>query len=333
MPRPRVFLFGATRSGTSWLQKMLGAHPLVATPQELDLFSEYVAPLHAAWDAQVLPPEEWHRRRFKGLPSVLTREEFDAVVRELVESVYERVLAAKPGAEIVLEKVPGYAAHVPAILRHFPEARLVHIVRDGRDVAVSLRRAARGWGRGWAAATAEHAAWVWRTNVEAGRAAAALTPNFLELRYEELASAEGPELLRRTLAFAGAEATSAEAAAIYERFARKGEESAAMSTLVWAGEVRRRFADLDEPEGFLDKSRTGGWREQLGAFERWSFEREAGALLRELGYTTSAAWVRPGLWRLLGPGRRLCTSSYGRARFALGAARHAARRPTSVHVR
>ncbi|MER3452771.1 MAG: hypothetical protein C4344_03635, partial [Acidimicrobiia bacterium] len=41
-----VFLIGAQRSGTTWLQCLLGAHPRVATPQEPEFFTGYVA----AWD-------------------------------------------------------------------------------------------------------------------------------------------------------------------------------------------------------------------------------------------------------------------------------------------
>ena len=43
-----VLLVGAPRSGTTWLQTMLGAHPDVVTPQETDLFSRYLAPLDDA---------------------------------------------------------------------------------------------------------------------------------------------------------------------------------------------------------------------------------------------------------------------------------------------
>ena len=66
-----VLLVGAPRSGTTWLQSMLGAHPAAATPQETDLFSRYVTPLADAWSWQLRGgPDAWRKRRFKGLPAV-----------------------------------------------------------------------------------------------------------------------------------------------------------------------------------------------------------------------------------------------------------------------
>ena len=41
-----VFLIGSQRSGTTWLQCMLGAHPAIAAPQEPEFFTQYVAKLH-----------------------------------------------------------------------------------------------------------------------------------------------------------------------------------------------------------------------------------------------------------------------------------------------
>jgi hypothetical protein len=325
-----VFLLGATRSGTSWLQKMLGEHPAIATPQELDLLSHYVAPFEEVWQSQ-LPeaPEVWQRQRYQGLPSVLTASDFDALMASIVESVHERVLALKPGATIVLEKTPTYSLHLPLILRLFPDARLLHIVRDGRDVTASLLRASRGWGRTWAAATATRAAWIWRTNVEDVRVAAALTPRYLELRFEELVTAEGPELLRRALEFCGVEATSDEARAIHERYTL-GVDGAPPSSIVWGGDVRERVAgEPDEPAGFYGPGRHGAWQEYLTAYERWCVEREAGALLRELGYADDDAWVSPGLWRILGPLRHGARQGYWRTRFAVGAARRELR-PAAV---
>jgi hypothetical protein len=322
-PAP-VYLFGATRSGTTWLQNMLGSHPAIATPQELDLISRYVDPWRQTWESQ-LPASaaDWHRHRYKGLPSILTEEAFDGIVTDVIGRIYGEVLAAKPTATTVLEKVPGYGQHAALILRHVPNARFIHLIRDGRDVVASLQRAASGWGRGWAPSSAQRGAWVWRTNVENGRAASRLTASYLELRYEALSSAEGPTLLHQAFAFCGIETSPDEARATYERFALTSGGPPPPSSIVWGGEVRRRIGSSPtaEPEGFFGEGRHGSWRTGLGAFDRWSFEHEAGTLLRELGYEPDNQWTSAGIWRVLGPARLAFATALPRLRFAAGAAR------------
>ncbi|HVS84793.1 MAG TPA: sulfotransferase [Gaiellaceae bacterium] len=324
---PPIFVFGAPRSGTTWLQRLLGAHPAIATPQELHLFSGYLAGWPRLWDEQLPASEDlWRRNRYNGLPAIMTRAEFDAFARDLVDSVHRRVLAAKPGATIVLEKDAGYQHVLPLIVRLFPEARLIHVIRDGRDVAASLLRASAGWGREWASRTASHAGWAWRSNVEAGRTGAALTGHYREVRYEDLGSPAGPQLLHGLLAFVGAECTAAEAAEIHARFALVDDEGARPESIVWGGEVRARIGERPlEPEGFYGGATPGSWRDGFDAFDRWSFALEAGALLGELGYEDDASWVQPGAWALLGRSRRSLTASVVGLRFALGAGRRALR--------
>jgi len=295
MSRDVVFVIGAPRSGTTWVQQMLGGHPSIATSQETDLFDGYLAHWRTTWAAQ-LPAsgEEWRNRRFKGLPAVLTEEAFEQLIRDVVDRVHDEVLRLKPSATIVLEKVPGYALQADAILATFPEARFVHVLRDGRDAIASMLRASKGWGSWWAPSSAAAAAAVWRDFVVAGRRIAELTPRYLEVRYEDLRGENGPRTLAEVLEFAGA--SSAGARELYGRFAleRRGD-GIVESSFVWGGEVRARIgASPDEPAGFVGEGTVGGWRSALSAYDQLIVDRVAGTLLRELGYT-SGDWL---------PGRR-----------------------------
>jgi hypothetical protein len=80
------------------------------------------------------------------------------------------------------DKTPHYVHHVDELLRIWPDARVVVIVRDGRDVALSLRRMPFGPNNAWAAAQ-----W-WARGIRAGAAAQRTHPGSVRtVRYEDLA--------------------------------------------------------------------------------------------------------------------------------------------------
>jgi hypothetical protein len=99
---------------------------------------------------------------------------------DAVRSVFA-LWARRQGKARYGDKTPGYVLHLPLIARLFPEAVVVHVVRDGRDVAASF--VDLGW-----AGSAEEAALHWRLRVSRGRRAGrALGPGrYRELRYEDL---------------------------------------------------------------------------------------------------------------------------------------------------
>ena len=174
-PVALVALVGAPRSGTTWLQTLLGADPRIVSPQETSLFARYAAPLDESWRWGLRgTPHDWARRRFAGLAGALTEDQFVALVREFVQGALSCMLELKPGACIVLEKTPGHSMCVDIVARYAPQVRFVHIIRDGRDVAASLVAASEGWGSAWGAPkTIRHAAKVWLDNTTAARAARA----------------------------------------------------------------------------------------------------------------------------------------------------------------
>jgi hypothetical protein len=106
VPDALVLIVGAPRSGTTWLQSMLGSHPDIATPQETDLFEVYLKPVVEAWDRQVDVLGRDDGRRRKGLPLILTLDEFDRATGALVDTTMAAIKAMKPGANVMLEKSP-----------------------------------------------------------------------------------------------------------------------------------------------------------------------------------------------------------------------------------
>lgn len=145
------FLIGADRSGTTLLRVVLNAHPNVRIPPEtwwlIDLLKTFGTDPEqdhskAALLSLVTAHPRWKDWDIHG--SVL-----EAAVARLPERVNIPTLIAvlyalacgREGNVIVGDKTPEYVIHVKSLSRLFPRAKFVHIVRDPRDVVLSLLRA------------------------------------------------------------------------------------------------------------------------------------------------------------------------------------------------
>ena len=289
-----VFIIGSPRSGTTWLQSMLGAHPLIVTGQESHLFSAYLSPLWRAWNRQLTFLQS-ENNRHEGLVSYLTQSEFDALMQHIITTVFAGLQEGKPAAKFILEKTPDHTLFIDLISNYLPGARFIHLIRDGRDVAVSLMRISRTWGRKWAPARVRDAAWSWKRYVLAGRSASAFSGRYMELRYEDLLGGNGPEQLKRTFDFMGIPCTLAEVGTIYEenRFETAAKDNRESKSIVRSGEIFKQLGGgLLEPNGFYHKGGAGGWKAEWSTLDCDMFYREAGGLLAELGYESQARVIR-----------------------------------------
>ncbi|AKL74376.1 sulfotransferase family protein [Actinobacteria bacterium IMCC26256] len=284
-----VLLIGAPRSGTTWLQQMLGAHPLVAAPQETDLFSRFLQPLLDSWERETRGGQAGiEQRRFKGLHSVLTGSEFAVTGADLVSRVIANASALKPGSEVVVEKTPSHSLCASSIALFAPRAKIIHLVRDGRDVASSLVASGNGWGGWWAPKTVTRASEVWSEHIRGARASAG-SDNYLEVRYEDMQT-DGASTLERVFAHIGVAATSQDCEQLLVAFAldkmANGE-----SSIVIGGDFAAAASKRSEPAGFFGKGGSGSWRAQWGRDELLAFNDTAGDLLVELGYEDSSDWA------------------------------------------
>lgn len=102
-------------------------------------------------------------------------------------------MCKKQGKERWVEKTPTHVLHIPAIKADIPDALFIHVIRDGRDVALSMDR--QGWG--WAGRPIPWdmeqsllvAALYWEWLVQKGRSCGrALGNDYIEVRYEDLLS-------------------------------------------------------------------------------------------------------------------------------------------------
>ena len=292
-----ILVVGAPRSGTTWVQSLLGGQPGVVTPQETDLFSRYVRPLHEAWQWQLRGgPDDWSRRRFKGLPGVLTAGEFTAMVRSMVDDVLVAVAAAadvegaRAAEVVVVEKSPSHSLCADVVAASVPEARVIHVVRDGRDVAASLNAAAAGWGSGWSPATVDAAARSWVEHVRGARRYPELGMAYREVRYETLETSD-VGALRDLLAFCGFGVGDAECVRRYETSRFDAMAAGRDDPVTIAGEFAPYAADRAEPDGFFRRGGSGGWRDDWSATDRLAFDAVGGDLLDELGYENGRSWA------------------------------------------
>ena len=288
---PCVFAVGCPRSGTTLLRRILDSHGELAVPKtETHWIPKLAKSPFVSREGEVtgsLREALGANERFRklGLPETFLREAFarsDALAYpELVREVFD-AYARQQGKRLAGDKTPGYARCIPTLHRLFPEARFIHLVRDGRDVALSLR----AWKRlpktvakldsfaedEWMT-LALFWEWMTRLAMEAGES---LPPgHYLEVRYERLL-ADLPEQTRRICAFLGL-AWDSNMLTFFEGKQRSGADLSAKKS--W----------LPPTQGLRD------WRSQMAPDALENFEAVAGSLLESLGYELGVPDSRPGL--------------------------------------
>ena len=201
-PHPFLFIVGCARSGTTLLRMMFHAHPEVAIPPESSFIPAFarrfggVEPFPAGDFAQALSR---HRNfRFWQLDRQTVEGAVTSVpdVAEALRVVYA-LYARAQGKPRYGDKTPRYVREINTLASMFPEARFIHIVRDGRDVVSSFlttRVGPRTFGGG--------VRW-WKRSVLDGIAAGRrLGPQrYTEVLYERLVERPEDEL-RRLCTFA-----------------------------------------------------------------------------------------------------------------------------------
>jgi hypothetical protein len=281
---PYLFVVGCPRSGTTLLQRMLDSNPLLAVSNDPH-FIPFAPGVRDGSDPPVTPElVDWllSYRTFARLgldePTVRTAAASARTYAQLVTALYD-AFGRERGKLLAGEKTPRYVRYLPLLHALFPGARIVHLVRDGRDVALStLEWARRDRGPGRFRLWNEHplavCALSWRWHVTTGmRDGARLGELYSEVRYEDVVGAPGPTL-RRLAARLGLP-FSEEMLAFH--VGRRRHEPGLSAKDAW----------LPPTPGLRD------WRSQLSTADRELFEALAGDLLSQLGYERACEAISP----------------------------------------
>lgn len=299
-----VFIVGSQRSGTTWLYLLLSQSPTVAPLYETRLFSDYMRSVFQTWDERALPS-----RNVDGLHNFVSEAAYRDMVRKFAAAALATGIADHPSAAVILEKSPDHALFARDILKVFPDAYFLHIVRDPRAVVASLKAISRSWGVGWRAAEACER---WLDRVGAARAIPALTPHYREIRYEDL-FATGPRVLSEIFAWLGIETPPDQC----ERYF-----AACQIDALRADQSIGQRLHLEIPQDeFFRQGRMDSWKAELSASVVALVEGLAGNLMAELGYQPASSGLagsamaramlagvrlrRAARWRLLRIAERL----------------------------
>lgn len=319
---PYLFIVGCPRSGTTLLQRMLDHHPQLAVANDTHFIPrclEKVAPemLEVTirgediplTDALVEGVQAYHRFSRLGLSPTAVDEAArrSRSYGEFVAALYDEY-GRLHGSVLAGEKTPDYVRHLPLLNGLFPQAKFIHIVRDGRDVALSLLNWAnesKGPGRLelWKDEPLATCALWWHWQVSTGRRDAEhlASDQYLELSYEDVVAA--PErVLHAVVDFLGLPFAQE-----MLEFHHAKQRS--------VGHLSAKSAWLPPTPGLRD------WRTQMPADDVELFEALAGDLLQEYGYCPFSETVSEDVNRVADRCR-----SWWRAEMARRDAKHLRRR-------
>jgi hypothetical protein len=307
------FVAGEMRSGTTWVQRILRAHPEISCSHEGSFFGRnydheeipvYTGPVSSFTRVLAVSDEFriWHE-----LPWNTWTDGYDEDMRNLARLSIDYFLAkevARRGRRIVGDKSPQHTENLDEIHEIYPDARIIHVVRDGRDVAVS---AIHHWWRlakdreggifeltpeeleirdayledregflksGRSIFTEERLAQLarrWSHRVAKARRDGPnlYGPKYLEVRYEDLHQ-DMPTTLRRMFDFLGARSDPK----VIERCVRAGDFERAAD----------RRSGEEDPSSPFRKGVSGDWRSVFTERDRALYTELAGERLVELGY-------------------------------------------------
>ncbi len=275
-----IFIFGCPRSGTSLLSRLIGSHPRIAIPFESHLYNtfypwlKYYGDLKLPKNRERLVDDILETEVMRDWSPRLNRQEVLAALSNYdFHGIVDGILRAwthTQGKQRWGEKTPAHLFYWREIVAAFPKMQVLHIVRDGRDVALSWKKARFGPKHMYALAQQ----WVHHLKTAENLKAEIGDESFLEVRYEELL--QRPEqTVRRICAF------------LHEEFSPQ-MLSFYKTDVAYPTDLNNQ-QNLSRPPlaSNIDK-----WRLEMSAQQLHIFEAVAGSTLDKYGYTRQLSQAR-----------------------------------------
>ena len=288
---PYVFFVGSPRSGTTMLKRMASAHSQLAVTRETHWIPKYYERRRGITDEGLVLPElvdqlfEYHR--FSQMK--LSRDRLLRICNrnpglsyaDLVTQIFDHYGKRKK-KPLVGDKTPFYVRKIPTLATLWPQVRIVHLIRDGRDVALSMRNwrmAHKAAGRfaTWKADPVVTGALWWKAMVAVGRQDGAKLgiERYWELHYEALVK-HPQHVCAELTGFLG---LPYEDAMVNYHQGKTCEGDGLSANAAWKPPTK----------GLRD------WREQMPPEDIERFEAVAGDLLDALGYERAFPTVAHGV--------------------------------------
>lgn len=285
------FVLSSGRSGSTLLASMLNMHSRIYIPVELFGLYSYLPrrlPWYGDLDREInlwrLALDLRHVGHMRQIDEGFDPDLFVSLMKEkckcyssVIQAFYE-VLCEVSGKPVVGDKTPNNMPYFRLISETFPESRFVHLVRDGRDCAISSMK----WREGVQFRNLYELASSWcRTNLAMAGFGKENPGRYLLLRYEDLI--QDPEMeLGRVCEFLGEGFERAMLEFSGGGFARKNAEA-----LGHHGNLGR---------GLLRENK-GKWKAKMSDGEVMLHDALAGSALAEFGYPVRSG-ARGVRWRV-----------------------------------
>lgn len=286
LSRQLFFIAATEKSGTTWMQLMLDAHPEIACRGEGQFVSKLAVCLGGALNDYSSFIEGLNEKVFSetdGFPT-FDREDLAHLLRTssgLLLSKYdvdEKITA-------VGEKTPGNVRYLQALLTLFPHAKFVLMVRDIRDIIVSghvhLRRQHGEAGDEPIANYAKRVANVWVQDVGRAQKFMSNNPDRCTLTHYEKLHSEPHQCMAGILDHLGVNAN-------------EESVSACVDAGLFQNLTKGRERGEEDPNSQFRKGIVGDWQDTLSREAKQNIYEEAGDALKALGYTRNSDWVNSG---------------------------------------
>lgn len=267
----KLFIVGAQKSGTTWIQKLLNTHPEISIDGEchfqliMGLFKNVIDNFNQQQVSRF-------SRSFNPENIIYNETDFLNISKVLMDN--QMLKRYEPGIKWIGDKTPEYCLILDSIKFLYPDVKIIHIIRDGRDCVTSLRfYKNRPKYNTFNGLISYYVPNHWIKYIQLARKFGNANPdNYLEVRYEDLHNDSYSTLKNIFISLYLKDSDS-----IIQKCINKADFKVLSDG--------REKGDADNTS-FYRKGIIGDWKNNMDKETHDFFQTLAGNLMSELGYST-----------------------------------------------